>query len=86
MSHTKKIKKGISSTPHPQIIEPSVDGELVDIKSLDEQWSEYGLKDGTTLRLKPVIVEIRKLKGQRDANGNPIYYVKSTVITDVKRK
>jgi len=81
----EKIKgKKDMPVPFPNLVLNQVDTEFVDIKELNEQWSEYTLKDGATIRLKPVIIEIRKAKNQFAPNGDPIYLVKSTVITDTK--
>jgi hypothetical protein len=76
-----EVKKGL---PVPRMVLNPVDTEFVDIDKVNEQWSEYVLKDGATIRLKPVIIEIRKAKNQFAPNGDPIYFVKSTVITDTK--
>lgn len=79
-----KIMKAKKIAPATQVFLDQGDAEIVDIDSLKEQWSEYTLKDGATIRLKPVVVEIRKLKNQFAPNGDPIYLVKSTVINDTK--
>lgn len=49
-----------------------------------ERWSEYRLADGTTLRLKPVMIAIFRADGQYTPDGEPVYNMKSTLITDVR--
>lgn len=48
-----------------------------------EHWNEYVLNDGSVVRLKSVVTEILKLDGKKDAEGNPIYVLKSTNIVSV---
>jgi hypothetical protein len=55
--------------------------EMIEAK---ERWSEYRLSDGTTLRLKPVMIAIFRADGQYTPDGEPVYNMKSTLITDVR--
>jgi hypothetical protein len=48
-----------------------------------EFWNEYVLHDGSVLRLKSVVTEILKLEDQFDAEGNPVYLLKSTNIVSI---
>lgn len=81
----KKVKRNVPIVPQ-MFIDPmsKVDSELIDIAKHDEQWSEFTLKDGATIKLKAVAIEIRKVRNKFAQNGDPIYLVKSTVITDTK--
>ena len=54
-----------------------VDGLSVKFKSIREEWNEYDLEDGTTLRMKTVVSEIIRLPGMYDPENNPVYIVKS---------
>ena len=49
-----------------------------------EAWSIYHLSDGTTLRIKPVMIAVFKADGEQSADGDPVYSMKSTLITDVR--
>src|SRR6516162_2492854 len=49
-----------------------------------EAWSFYRLSDGTTLRIKPVMIGVFRADGQQTADGEPVYSMKSTLITDVR--
>jgi hypothetical protein len=42
------------------------------------------LADGTTLRLKPVMIAVFRADGQFTPDGEPVYNMKSTLITDVR--
>lgn len=55
----------------------------IEILEAKERWSEYRLADGTVLRLKPVMIAVFH-NGQRTPDGDPIYNMKSTLITDVR--
>ncbi|MGC2200255.1 MAG: hypothetical protein WA633_08950 [Stellaceae bacterium] len=59
---------------------------ITEIEMLEakERWSEYRLADGTTLRLKPVMIAIFRADGQFTQDGEPVYNMKSTLITDVR--
>ncbi|GMR20527.1 MAG: hypothetical protein BMS9Abin36_1123 [Gammaproteobacteria bacterium] len=54
-----------------------VDAELMETESSEEKWSVFLLDDGTTLKLKPAVLEIWRVIDEYDANGDPKYMVKS---------
>ena len=56
----------------------------IEMLEAKERWSEYRLADGTTLRLKPVMIGIFRADGQYTPDGEPIYNMKSTLIADVR--
>jgi hypothetical protein len=55
--------------------------EVIDAR---ERWSEYRLADGTTMRVKSVVIAVFREDGRHTADGEPIYNMKSTLITDVR--
>lgn len=57
----------------------------IEILETNERWSEYRLADGTTLRLRPVMIAVFRAEGQSTADGDPVYNMKSTLITDVRK-
>lgn len=60
------------------------DATVVEIVESVERSNEIRLKDGTILNLKATIVEVVRLE-QWDADGNPLYGVKSqNILTVVK--
>ena len=60
---------------------PQTEIEMLEAK---EAWSVYRLSDGTTLRIKPVMIAVFRADGQHSADGEPVYSMKSTLITDVR--
>jgi hypothetical protein len=56
----------------------------VDVLEAREAWSEYRLEDGTILRVKPIMIAISRVEGEHTADGDPVYNMKSTLITDVR--
>ncbi len=60
------------------------DTVVVDILTSREQWSEFDLADGSKIRLKPVVVEVRRHKRKYTDSGDPLYEVKSAMIFDTR--
>ena len=56
--------------------QPPVDCTLMEIEHAKEPWSEIKLKDGTQLRIRPVVTEVWEVDGQKDPEGRKVYYVK----------
>ena len=59
----------------------STEIEIVEAK---EAWSEYRLADGTVLRVKPVVIAVTRVDGAETTDGEPVYNMKSTLVTDVR--
>lgn len=55
-----------------------VDASIIDVNSSQENWNQYLLSDGTVIKLKVVATEVVRVDGEYDAEGNPIYIIKST--------
>ena len=51
----------------------------LDFEVIQENWNEYKLKDGKTLKIKPAITAIDKTKSF-DSHGEPIYIIHSQVL------
>lgn len=56
----------------------SVDAVSVKFKSIREEWNEYDLEDGSTIRMKTIVSDVVRVHDEYDAEKNPIYVVKST--------
>jgi hypothetical protein len=56
----------------------------VEVLEAKEAWSEYRLSDGTILRVKPIMIAISRLDDAEAGNGEPVYNMKSTLVTDVR--
>lgn len=65
--------------------DPNVPLEATDVAVVEsvERFSEIRLEDGTTLRIKPAIVQVFRADDRWDADGNPIYIVRSQNILSV---
>ena len=65
-------------------IDAAQDANEIEILETRENWSMYRLADGTTLRIKPVMIAVFRADGQHGPSGEPVYNMKSTTITDVR--
>lgn len=48
-----------------------------------ENWNQYLIDDGTVIRMKTVVTEVVRIDGEYDAEGNPIYLVRSSNVVAV---
>lgn len=58
-------------------------GSPVAVRNSNEQWNEYQLEDGSTIRLRTVATEVLRIDGEFDPDGNPMYVVKSGNVMSV---
>jgi hypothetical protein len=56
----------------------TMDGVEVPVEESTERWSEIKLEDGTIIRVKQSVAQVIRVDGQYDAEGNPLYVVKSS--------
>ena len=59
------------------------EGEEVDFKNEKEEWNVYKLADGTTLKVKLVLVNVVRSRDKYDPLGNPLYGITSQNIVKV---
>jgi len=59
------------------------DGEEVDFENKKEEWNIYKLADGSTLKVKLVLVNVVRSRDNYDSLGNPIYGITSQNIVKV---
>ena len=59
------------------------EGVLMTIVDQKENWSECTLEDGTKLRIRPVITEVRKSR-KLGPDGKPSYGIKTALVTDTQ--
>ena len=62
--------------PIPISPEDLAQSDNVDFEEKEEHWNVYKLRDGTTLKVKLILVGIRKLK-KCNPDGTPIYMINS---------
>ncbi len=58
--------------------------EIIDITKSEETWSTYHLADGTVARVRPVIAEFIRVKGQFTPEGEPIYIMKGGLMPSLR--
>lgn len=63
---------------HPEYDE--IDFEQLDFESDKEEWNEYTLEDGTTLKVRTVVNRIMRSTEVENEMGEPIYQVSSQII------
>lgn len=61
-----------------------VDALEIRFKGVREEWNEYDLEDGSTIRMKLVVTEILRVQGEYDPENNPVYVIKSGNMAVVK--
>ena len=60
-----------------------VEGTVVAIEESTERFSEVRLGDGTILKTKLTVVEVIRIDGQWDNDGNPSYSVRSANVVAI---
>ena len=51
------------------------DANEIEMLEARENWSIYRLADGTTLRIKPVMIAVFRAEGQQGPAGEPVYNI-----------
>ncbi len=82
------MRTGGVSVPEKKIKLPMPNGQIVDgfevgVKEANERWTDVTLEDGTSLRLKSVIMGAVRVPGQYDPEGNPMYILKANQVMTV---
>ena len=62
--------------PSPITPEDLAQSDDIDFEEKEEHWNVYELKDGTTLKIKLILVGIKRLR-KHSPDGMPIYMVNS---------
>jgi hypothetical protein len=60
-----------------------VEAEVLEFEAKTEGWNQYALEDGTSLKMKVVLLEVARLIGEYDAKGEPIYTLTAQQITGI---
>jgi len=61
-----------------------VDAIEVDFQTRKEDWNEYQLMDGSTIKMKLVVSDIFRVPDEWDNEGNPVYVVRSNNVLVVR--
>ncbi len=62
------------------ILGREVDVTEVPIKEMDERSSSYVLEDGSRVNVRCVITAVLRVNGQFDGDGNPVYFLKNSIV------
>jgi hypothetical protein len=63
--------------------DPSAKLVPVDVVSSKEAWSEFTLSDGSVIRTKSALLEVKRAEGQYSPDGNPIYVLQFAGLNQV---
>jgi hypothetical protein len=67
----------------------NIGGQILDAEEISfqpdsenggEQWSHYTLLDGTSLRVKAVLMNVLRIDNAYAPNGDPLYSVNSSIV------
>ena len=64
--------------------DPKGPSEPIDIVSSKDGWSEFTLADGTVVRAKAAVLDVKKMVGQYTPEGEPIYVLQLTVVNQTR--
>jgi hypothetical protein len=59
-----------------------IEAEEIDFEEKKEFWNEYKLKDGTTLKVRLILIGVKRLK-KFAPDGNPVYIINSNNVVRV---
>lgn len=60
------------------------EGTRIELRETTEPWTRVELADGSSIRIKHVVVDVVRLRDRFDSDGAPVYVVKSTNIMTVE--
>ena len=63
---------------------PQGEMEPRDVVASKDGWSEYTLDDGTTIRLKAALLDVKRALDQYSQDGNPLYIFQWAIVNQVK--
>jgi hypothetical protein len=78
----KDRKHGLKSGTSAAAISSAAVEISVSVVSQKEEWSSYTFSDGTEVRIRPVVIDAKRVEGQYSPDGAPIYNLKATLIFD----
>jgi hypothetical protein len=55
-----------------------------DVVSSKDGWSDYTIEDGSVIRAKAVILDVKRAIDQYSPDGNPLYIVQFAFVNQVK--
>lgn len=58
-----------------------VPGEVLEFEAKTENWNQYTLEDGTSVKMKVVLLEVVRVVNEYGPNGEPVYIFTAQQIT-----
>lgn len=74
------MAKPARKSSRPVRVDTSGPSDPIEVVSVNENWSECTLEDGTIIRIRPVVAEVRRQRNKFDDAGEPIYNVKTALL------
>ena len=50
-----------------------VEAEVLEFEAKGEAWNQYALEDGSSLKMKTVLLDVSRLLNEYDDKGEPVY-------------
>jgi hypothetical protein len=65
-------------------LDPKAPTEPIDVQSSKEGWSEYILTDGSVIRTKAAILDVKRVIDQYSPEGDPIYVMQFAFVNQLR--
>lgn len=82
----RKVAKATATAAKPYLppgLDPATRLERREITSAKDAWSVFELDDGTTIRVKALLVDVKRAVGQFNLEGVPVYRMEMAFINSV---
>ena len=60
-----------------------VEGEVLEFDAKSEVWNQYALEDGTSMKMKLVLLEVIRVLNEFSPNGDPVYQFSAQQIVGI---
>lgn len=60
-----------------------VPGEVLEFEAKNEAWNQYALEDGTSMKMKLVLLEVVRLLNEFTPTGEPVYIFSAQQIVGI---
>lgn len=83
MAKAKKAKSKAKGYPSAGFVPLPGKRIPISIKKQDDRWSEFKLADGTTVKLRPLVIDVHRVQGQFAPDGQPVYEIKGGSLLEI---
>lgn len=67
-------------------VAPGAKTEQRSVVASRDGWSEYTLDDGTVIKTRTALVDVKRVVDQYAPNGDPLYIIQAAAITNIEAK